>query len=454
MEAERLRIPRVLYTTVRYCDEAPPLWADLHAPKKLSDVLGHGEQIRQLLAWLTAFPAVENRVVLITGPPGIGKTTVAHLVAVAAGFEVIERNASDERSGSAVRALLETSTQSRHVGKKRVLIMDEVDGSDRGGVAEIARLGKAASFPLLCIANERSSPKLKPLLSVAMDVRFSRPSKGVIAKALRQKNPTRSLGELELLVEQSGNDIRACWNALQIQRVHSTDKDALLRTDKDALLRTDVFSATGRLFQAKGTLNERSSLVFVDSGIVPLMVAEGYVAAAERGSLAALDRCAEAADWIGLADVLDKRIHRTQSWDLMTHSAIATVAAATVVEGPAPFQLWPQWLGKQSKRTKHKTWIRSLESRSGLSLNDSRDLLRLHLGTGSASERVDRLQSLRLTRDDFLDTLLEVGFPESVPCTIDSKTKAALTREWTKRCGKSEVDRSADCVDSEEEEDL
>ena len=42
---------------------------------------------------------------LLYGPPGLGKTTLAHVVANHAGYKVVEINASDDREYSAIKIL-------------------------------------------------------------------------------------------------------------------------------------------------------------------------------------------------------------------------------------------------------------------------------------------------------------------------------------------------------------
>lgn len=44
-----------------------------------------------------------KRIALLSGPPGLGKTTLAHIAATHAGYNVVEINASDERSPDTFR---------------------------------------------------------------------------------------------------------------------------------------------------------------------------------------------------------------------------------------------------------------------------------------------------------------------------------------------------------------
>ncbi|KAF8556305.1 hypothetical protein OG21DRAFT_1409344, partial [Imleria badia] len=67
--------------------------------------------------------------------PGLGKTTLAHVIAAQAGYEVVEINASDTRSAQSVddrvRPILESGSA---VGSTKpvLLIIDEIDGATGG----------------------------------------------------------------------------------------------------------------------------------------------------------------------------------------------------------------------------------------------------------------------------------------------------------------------------------
>lgn len=52
-----------------------------------------------------------QKIALLWGSPGLGKTTLAHMIARQAGYNVRELNASDDRNLEAFKVILEDSTQ-------------------------------------------------------------------------------------------------------------------------------------------------------------------------------------------------------------------------------------------------------------------------------------------------------------------------------------------------------
>ena len=77
-----------------------------------------------------------QRILMLHGPPGLGKTTLAHVAAKMAGYEVLEINASDDRSASAARDKIVDAVETVGIdrrgrrGKERCVILDECDGGD------------------------------------------------------------------------------------------------------------------------------------------------------------------------------------------------------------------------------------------------------------------------------------------------------------------------------------
>jgi replication factor C subunit 1 len=453
------------------------LWVDKYKPRSLKDIVGNTDAIAGLVAWLRDWSlGNKTRGALISGPPGIGKTSAVHLACAAAGYGVVEFNASDARSASAIRAIFADAAGSGCVGARRAIVMDEVDGmssGDRGGVGALAGMIRGCAFPVICIANERGGPRLKPLVSVCVDIRFNRPVKSTIAKALYNRIVAAeglkvTAADLEMMCERNGNDIRAILNFLQFSYGRSRTAGA-----KDEMLRVDAFTAAGRLFGYHGdaagpkynVLDTRMNYVFLDHGMVPLMVGEAYAAAAGRGRGSDVDKlaaCASAAEDLSVWERLDARIHRSQAWGLLPSAAACVVKAALDTHGPAPFELFPKLLGKMSKRGKIRRAQADLRRRSGFGSEgdflDQRELMRAYLFRVSNPTAIcDTLDSFGMTRDDMFETLSETVFTgDEKTVAIDSKLKAAISREMGKRAARltrvKDVETLDDNIDYDSED--
>jgi len=147
------------------------MWTEKYRAKKFTDLVGDERTHRSVLRWLKAWDPIvfpgstkqkpkaakkdfgdeehrHRKILLLTGPPGLGKTTLAHVCARQAGYEVQEINASDERSSHVVKGRIRdmvgtenvrgvsTNTANgkvRKAGKPVCVVVDEVDGVVGGG---------------------------------------------------------------------------------------------------------------------------------------------------------------------------------------------------------------------------------------------------------------------------------------------------------------------------------
>lgn len=87
----------------------------------------------------------------MSGPPGFGKTTLAHVIAKQAGYNVIEINASDDRTGAIVNTKVKAALEQQAIirenagdksmamsQKPNLIIIDEIDGASMGGGADVS----------------------------------------------------------------------------------------------------------------------------------------------------------------------------------------------------------------------------------------------------------------------------------------------------------------------------
>ncbi|XP_026341275.1 chromosome transmission fidelity protein 18 homolog isoform X1 [Ursus maritimus] len=211
----------------------------------------HEQVLEDMLeAELDASRRPRQKVALLCGPPGLGKTTLAHVIARHAGYCVVEMNASDDRSPEAFRTCIEAATQMESVlgagGKPNCLVIDEIDGApvaainvllsilDRKGPQHAESGGPIVPTsggrrhraeggllmrPIICICNDQFVPSLRQLRQQAFLLHFPPILSSRLTQRLQEISVRQGMradpGALAALCEKTDNDIRACINTLQ-----------------------------------------------------------------------------------------------------------------------------------------------------------------------------------------------------------------------------------------------
>ena len=336
-----------------------------YKPECFADMKGQSQAIEKINFFFKNFP--KKKALILHGPAGTGKTTLAYVLAKETKSEILELNASDLRNRENISRIIgEASKQESLTHKNKVLLLDEVDGIsgyyDKGGMQELISLIAETNFPIIMTANDIWNRKFSELRKKAELVELKELSYKDISEVLKDIAKKEKLeltsDILASIAVKSRGDLRAALNDLQ-----SIDQDTHHEDIGERDKEEKIFNVLRQVFK---NMPNPEMLGLYDKTNMSLdeifLWIEENIPLEYKGQ-----ELANAFNALSLADVFRGRIYRQQHWRFMIYQNILLSAGISASKKSArtgftmykrPSRILKIWMINQKNKYKKSIAIK------------------------------------------------------------------------------------------------
>ena len=202
--------------------ETRPL-AERMRPEGLNDIVGQGHLVSAGKIIHEIIERQQPTSLILWGPPGSGKTTLARIIARGTGAEFVELSAVTSGKADVVK-VIERAAQNRRLGMQTILFVDEIHRFNKA--QQDAFLPHVEDGTIILIGATTENPSfevINPLLSRSRVLVLEPLTKDEIIKIIKQAAKAEKLSAkklpaktIDLLAELSGGDARVALGNLEL----------------------------------------------------------------------------------------------------------------------------------------------------------------------------------------------------------------------------------------------
>ena len=293
------------------------MWSEKYRPQNIIDLVGNEEARAAFVEWFGKWKK-GTKPLLLVGPPGIGKTTLANLAAKQFGYDMISLNASDVRNKNRIHEILNPVRGNTTILGSPMIFVDEVDGihgrSDYGGTESLIKILKEPTVPIILAANSDISTKMKSIKKVVKTIKLRplppRLVQLYLKKILKIEDAKLSPGSFIKIISESRGDLRSMINSTQAL---VTGFEPATEKSFESL---DVETGVNAFFKSKSI--DEARIVLYSLRIDPREKINAFYSSVITSNISK-DEMDKMLQVISEADLLFGRIMKTQEWRLLRY---------------------------------------------------------------------------------------------------------------------------------------